>query len=52
MKKIILKPSRLNREADDKEREEREQNDGMLYIITLVSLCILAAVILTVTFKH
>jgi hypothetical protein len=40
------------KEITDKEREEREQSDGMLYIITLVSLCILAAVILTITFKH
>ncbi len=36
----------------DKEREEREQSDGMLYIITIIGLGILAAVILTVTFKH
>jgi hypothetical protein len=52
MKKIIHKPSRLNREADDKEREEREQSDGKLYIITIIGLSILAAVILTIAFKH
>lgn len=39
-------------QISDKEREEREQSDGMLYIISLVSIGIIAAVIMTIAFKH